>query len=129
MSIRFIGLKLLRAVFTMWLVVTFVFFVLRLTGDPVSQLLPDDVDQSTIDYYRRQWGLDQPIFVQYWRYFAALFQGEAVERAVAPVGRRDAERDPEGQREAERGETEQRCLRQPREHQLQRILVVAERDA
>lgn len=76
MSIRFIGLKLLRAVFTMWLVVTFVFFVLRLTGDPVSQLLPDDVDQSTIDYYRRQWGLDQPIFVQYWRYFAALFQGD-----------------------------------------------------
>ena len=36
--------KVLRAVLTMWLVVTFVFFVLRLTGDPVAQLLPDDID-------------------------------------------------------------------------------------
>ena len=68
--------KVLRAVLTMWLVVTFVFFVLRLTGDPVAQLLPDDIDQNTIDYSRRLWGLDQPILVQYWRYFTSLFQGD-----------------------------------------------------
>ena len=34
--------KALRAVITMWLVVTFVFFVLRLSGDPTMMLLPDD---------------------------------------------------------------------------------------
>lgn len=68
--------KSLRAILTMWLVVTFVFFVLRLTGDPVAQLLPDDVDQNTIDFYRRLWGLDQPILVQYWRYIVALTQGD-----------------------------------------------------
>ncbi|WP_274427338.1 ABC transporter permease [Chelativorans sp. YIM 93263] len=68
--------KTLRAILTMWLVVTFVFFVLRLTGDPVAQLLPDDVDQNTIDFYRHLWGLDQPILVQYWRYMVALTQGD-----------------------------------------------------
>lgn len=76
MNLPYLLWKILRAVITMWLVVTFVFFVLRLTGDPVAQLLPDDVDQSTIDHYRRLWGLDQPLMAQYWRYFAALFQGD-----------------------------------------------------
>jgi len=76
MTLTYVGWKLLRAVITMWLVVTFVFFVLRLTGDPVSQLLPDDVDQNTVDFYRKLWGLDKPILVQYWNYFIALFQGD-----------------------------------------------------
>jgi len=76
MPLRFIGWKLFRAVVTLWLVVTFVFFVLRLTGDPVAQLLPDDVDQQTIDFYRRQWGLDQTVWVQYWRYVVSLLQGD-----------------------------------------------------
>jgi peptide/nickel transport system permease protein len=76
MSATYLAWKLLRALITMWLVVTFVFFVLRLTGDPLAQLLPDDVDQSTIEFYRKLWGLDAPILVQYRNYFLALFQGD-----------------------------------------------------
>lgn len=68
--------KTLRAVITMWLVVTFVFFVLRLSGDPTMILLPDDIDEATRDFYRRLWGLDRPILVQYWSYLAALLQGD-----------------------------------------------------
>ena len=68
--------KTLRAVITMWLVVTFVFFVLRLSGDPTMVLLPDDIDQATRDFYRRLWGLDRPIMVQYWSYLGALVQGD-----------------------------------------------------
>ncbi len=73
---RWVALKTLRAVLTMWLVVTFVFFVLRLSGDPTYILLPDDIDEATRDFYRRLWGLDQPIFVQYWNYLGALLQGD-----------------------------------------------------
>ncbi len=76
MSIGFLSSKLLRALFTMWLAVSFVFIILRLTGDPADMLLPDDVTQSTIDYYRELWGLDQPLWVQYVNYFKALFQGD-----------------------------------------------------
>ena len=68
--------KTLRAVITMWLVVTFVFFVLRLSGDPTMMLLPDDIDDATRDFYRRLWGLDRPIMVQYWSYLGALLQGD-----------------------------------------------------
>jgi len=76
MSLTYLTWKILRALVTMWLVVTFVFFVLRLTGDPLAQLLPDDVDQNTIEFYRKLWGLDQPILVQYRNYVLALFHGD-----------------------------------------------------
>ena len=74
--IGWVGLKLLRAAFTMWLVVTFVFFVLRLTGDPVAQLLPDDIGPEVVEFYRAKWGLDRPILEQYFSYWAALFEGD-----------------------------------------------------
>lgn len=74
--IGWLAFKLLRAAFTMWLVVTFVFFVLRLTGDPVQQLLPDDASPEVFDFYRAKWGLDRPIWEQYLAYWASLFEGD-----------------------------------------------------
>jgi len=68
--------KLLRALITLWLVVTFVFFVLRLSGDPTYMLLPDDIDEATRTFYRKLWGLDQPLLIQYWNYLTALLQGD-----------------------------------------------------
>ncbi len=76
MSLRYVATKLLRALFTLWLVVTFVFIVLRLTGDPTDQLLPDDVSPQIVDYYRAAWGLDRPLWEQYLRYFQAALQGD-----------------------------------------------------
>ncbi len=76
MSLRYLATKLLRALFTLWLVVTFVFVVLRLTGDPTDQLLPDDVSPQIVDYYRKAWGLDRPLWEQYLRYFQAALRGD-----------------------------------------------------
>lgn len=76
MNLRYLVTKLLRAVFTLWAVVTFVFVVLRLTGDPTDQLLPDDVAPEIADYYRSLWGLDQSIWQQYLLYFQAALQGD-----------------------------------------------------
>lgn len=73
---RWTLIKLLRAVVTMWLVVTFVFFVLRLSGDPTYILLPDDIDEATRNFYRHLWGLDKPLYVQYWSYLTSLLQGD-----------------------------------------------------
>lgn len=76
MNLRFAAGKLLRAAVTLFLVVTFVFVVLRLTGDPTDQLLPDDTPQEVVDYYRALWGLDRPIWEQYLRYVAAAAEGD-----------------------------------------------------
>ena len=76
MNLRFFAIKTLRAVFTLWLVITFVFIVLWITGDPTEQLLPDNVDPMIRDYYRTVWGLDRPIWEQYLRYFQSAFLGD-----------------------------------------------------
>lgn len=73
---RWITIKTLRAALTMWLVVTFVFFALRLSGDPTDVLLPDDIDAATKAFYRAKWGLDVPIWQQYTRYLSGLLHGD-----------------------------------------------------
>lgn len=68
--------KILRALLTLFLVVTFVFFVLRITGDPVSAMMPDDTDPAIMDQLREQWGLNEPLGVQYLEYWQNLVQGD-----------------------------------------------------
>ena len=75
MSVGFVLIKVLRALLTVWLVLTFVFIVLRLSGDPAEQLLPDDIDPETVAAYRVDWGLDRPLWEQYVRYFGSAFEG------------------------------------------------------
>jgi len=90
MNLRFIGVKLFRAVLTLLLVVTFAFVILRLSGDPVEILLGDDVDQATLQHYRELYGLDRPLPEQYLRYFEGIARGDlgfslTDERAVTRV--------------------------------------------
>src|SRR5690606_28727623 len=72
---RFWLIKLLRTVLTLWFVVTFTFVVLRTSGDPVVALLGGDAQPAEIEQFRRQWGLDQPLFVQYLRYVGQMAVG------------------------------------------------------
>ena len=75
MNFGFVLMKTLRAVVTVWLVLTFVFIVLRLSGDPASRLLPDDIDPQTVAYYRAEWGRDRPLWEQYAAYFTSAAEG------------------------------------------------------
>lgn len=74
--VRFILTRLLRALITIALVVTFAFVVLRLSGDPATIILGPEAPPEAIAAFRKSWGLDQPIFVQYLDYFAAIFRGD-----------------------------------------------------
>jgi peptide/nickel transport system permease protein len=55
-------------------VLTFTFVVMRLTGDPASQLLPDNATPEIIADFRARWGLDQSIWAQYFIYIAHLLR-------------------------------------------------------
>jgi len=46
-------------------VITLIFFVQRLTGDPTFLLVPETATQADIDALRNTLGLDRPLFVQY----------------------------------------------------------------
>ncbi|WP_375263911.1 ABC transporter permease [Palleronia sp.] len=74
--IRFVTLRLLRALVTVLAVMTFAFVVLRMSGDPAEVLLGPDVPQDVIDTFRKQWGLDAPLWQQYTSYLGAIFSGD-----------------------------------------------------
>lgn len=74
--LRFFMIRLFRAALTVALVVTFAFVVLRLSGDPALIIMSVDAPPEAIAAFRRAWGLDDPLWQQYLRYFSAISQGE-----------------------------------------------------
>lgn len=74
--LHFFLTRLLRAVLTILAVVTFAFVVLRMSGDPAQVLLGPDVPQEAVDAFRKRWGLDQPLWVQYLAYIQSLLSGD-----------------------------------------------------
>lgn len=74
MSGPFLLRKFARCLLTLLLAVTFVFVVLRLSGDPVQRMLADDVPAQVIESYRTMWGLDRPLPEQYLRYISRVVQ-------------------------------------------------------
>lgn len=71
-----VAVRLLRAVLTVWLVVTAVFVIVRLTGDPIRSLLPENTPEQIVAQYRHRWGLDMSIIDQYWVYLGRLAHGD-----------------------------------------------------
>lgn len=74
--LRFLGLRLGRALLTVLLVATFAFFVLRLSGDPAMIMLGPDAPMEAIVAFRKAWGLDEPIWMQYLSYLGAILKGD-----------------------------------------------------
>jgi peptide/nickel transport system permease protein len=72
----FVAQRVGRGVLTLWIVVTAVFFGLRLTGDPVVLLLGSDAPTEAYDRMRAKLGLDAPAPVQYVRYLGLAAAGD-----------------------------------------------------
>ncbi len=53
---------------TLLVILTFVFFLARLTGDPVRLLLPDQATQADVEAMRETLGLNRPLIEQYWSF-------------------------------------------------------------
>jgi peptide/nickel transport system permease protein len=76
--LRYLGLKAGGAAISLVMVVVLGFFAFRiLPGDPVRSLADGrQVTAEQMDILRRQYGLDQPLLGQFWRYLTDLFQGK-----------------------------------------------------
>ena len=72
----FILSRLVRALVVLVLTVTLVFIVLRLSGDPAQQMLPDNTSPEGLAAFRTKWGLDRSIAEQYILYILNAFQGD-----------------------------------------------------
>ena len=68
--------RLIQSLLALVVVVTIVFLLGRVMGDPVALLLPDDPTIEELERLTRQLGLDRPIHVQYFEYMGDLVQGK-----------------------------------------------------
>jgi len=69
--------SLIRALITMFLVVTVVFVTLRLAPvDPAQFMLGENATAESLKNLRGQMGLDKPIYVQYFRFLNGLIHGD-----------------------------------------------------
>jgi peptide/nickel transport system permease protein len=68
--------KLLRALLTLWIVVTLTFVVLRSSGDPAIVILGTDATPQMIAQFHHAWGLDRPLPVQYASYIGHILHGD-----------------------------------------------------
>jgi len=68
--------RTLRAVAALLLVTAVVFALLQLSGDPAYVLLAPEATPEQRAAFRAQYGLDQPLPVQYARYLARVVQGD-----------------------------------------------------
>jgi peptide/nickel transport system permease protein len=73
---RFTFRRLIRGLLTLWVVVTLVFFGLRLSGDPVFLMLGDEASPEAVSALREQLGLNEPLPVQYVRYVQMIASGD-----------------------------------------------------
>lgn len=73
---RFILKRLLHAVFVIFSVLTVVFFLVRLTGDPTVLMVPVGSTQEEIEQIRHQLGLDRPVMEQYVNFIGKGLKGD-----------------------------------------------------
>lgn len=74
--LEFAASRLMRALTTLWLVVSLVFFGMRLSGDPIELMLRDNSTPEEIARIQRAYGLDRPLPVQYVKYLERLARGD-----------------------------------------------------
>jgi peptide/nickel transport system permease protein len=52
------------------------FAILHVVGDPVVLLLPQNAGQEEYERHRKLLGLDQPVYVQYWKFASQAIRGD-----------------------------------------------------
>jgi peptide/nickel transport system permease protein len=70
---RYVLVRLVEGLFSLFVVTVFVFVLSRATGDPVLLMLPQEATPQEIASMRAKLGVDRPVYVQY-----AFFVGNAL---------------------------------------------------
>ncbi len=73
---RYIVINSVRGVLTIVAVSFIVFFLARLTGDPLDVLAPVDMGREDEQALREQWGLDKPLPQQYFSFVGNALHGD-----------------------------------------------------
>lgn len=74
--LHFLGWRCGRALFTLWVVFTLVFFATRVSGDAIDFIWPEGADEAGRRAMIQYLGLDRSLFEQYGLYVRGIFHGD-----------------------------------------------------
>ena len=72
---KYVLVRAFYSLITLWLLVTVVFAMVRLTGDPVAMKAEAGADAAYVARLKHDWGLDQPLHWQYLGFIGNLLRG------------------------------------------------------
>ncbi len=76
--VRYYAMRTLQTIFMLWLAATLLFLLFRaMPGDFTDQMLFAGADPEVVEQFREDWGLNDPLYVQYYRYITNLAVGNA----------------------------------------------------
>jgi peptide/nickel transport system permease protein len=73
---QYVLVRALYSLITLWLLVTIIFVMVRLTGDPVQMKGEVGADATYLEQLKRNWGLDKPLYRQYVDFLGNLIIGD-----------------------------------------------------
>jgi peptide/nickel transport system permease protein len=69
--------RLLGAIPLLWGILTLIFFIIHLApGDPTARFFNPNVSPEVIAQMRHNFGLDQPVYVQYFKWLSSFVRGD-----------------------------------------------------
>jgi peptide/nickel transport system permease protein len=76
-SVRYFAIRTLQSIFLLWVLVTALFFFfLLMPGDFTSVMMISGAEPEAVEQFRNEWGLNDPLYIQYFDYMANLIQGD-----------------------------------------------------
>jgi len=73
---RYLAVRFLQALITLVAATVLVFFLARLTGNPLDVMLPASATEEEYTSVAMHLGLDKPLALQYWRFIANAAKGD-----------------------------------------------------
>ena len=73
---RYAARQLVQLVVVIFGISVLAFTILHVLGDPVLLLLPQNAGKEEFERYRKLLGLDQPLYVQYWKFASKAVLGD-----------------------------------------------------
>ena len=74
--LAFVFRRVLQSVVVLFVMSLIVFSMINLVGDPVDMLVNPESLPDEIERVRRDFGLDQPAYVQYWKFLTGALSGD-----------------------------------------------------
>lgn len=74
-SKKYVAVRTVQTLFMLWFVMTFLFFLFRLMpGSFTDIMMAQGASPESVEYFREKWGLNDPLYVQYFRYVINFLQ-------------------------------------------------------